>query len=133
MIRSRGANPVSVGDVIDLEVMRWDDGWEFDCPTVILSPRFRVFEDGRSIEQAVEDFLVDVCCAGQLPKDHVDTEGQWAGCVGRRWTRGALRQRKRRIKAGQASGQLERHRVQLVLDDAELFWQSVPAAPTEEP
>jgi|SRR5579863_3919661 len=54
----------TVGQKMTIRTMRWDDGWEFDCPVVILSPVVRVAEDGRSMDQLVEDFLIDCCVTG---------------------------------------------------------------------
>lgn len=56
----------TVGQKMTIRTMRWDDGWEFDCPVVILSPVVSVAEDGRSIEQMVESFLID-CCIDGIP------------------------------------------------------------------
>lgn len=113
------------GDEFDVVVIRWDDGWEFDCPTVVLSPRLHVYEDGRSVESAVEDFLTGVVVDEALPRDYIETEGRWAGYVGRRWTVSALRQRRRRIEKGQSRGTIHRVRVRLVIDEyCDLSWEA---------
>lgn len=52
---------IAAGDMIVVDVIRWDAGWEFDCPTVVLRPVLAVFEDGRSCLEAAEQIAEDVC------------------------------------------------------------------------
>ncbi len=60
---------VKAGLEVRVRGLRWDDGWEFDCPVVIIDPVLRVYEDGCGLDQAMEDLLIDACIDGQI-KDH---------------------------------------------------------------
>ncbi len=60
---------IEPGVEITIRGLRWDDGWEFDCPVVILDPVIRVHEDGRPLENAIEDLCIDACLDRVL-KDH---------------------------------------------------------------
>lgn len=51
---------VPVGQTVDVLAIRWDDGWEFDAPTVVLEPVVRYTD--RHLESAVEDVLIDLVC-----------------------------------------------------------------------
>lgn len=64
MNRARKRVSPTAGDFLMVDVLRFDDGWEFDCPTVILAPIVVVYEDGRSCASAVEDFAIDVSVSG---------------------------------------------------------------------
>lgn len=58
---------IEAGDAIIVDVVRWNAGWEFDCPTIVLRPVLAVFEDGRSCWEAAEHIAEDVCIsAGEL-------------------------------------------------------------------
>lgn len=87
----RSVRPVKAGDVFEIEAIRWHEPcWEFDCPTAVLSPVFRTYEDGRSIESAAEDVLIDACIDGELRTEEPDS---WAW---RGWTQDYLRRKKYR-------------------------------------
>ena len=66
MIRSVKIEP---GVSFKVRALSWDDGWEFDCPVVIIDPVLRVYEDGRGLDQAIEDLCIDACIYGVL-QDH---------------------------------------------------------------
>lgn len=72
---------VADGTQLRIRVLRWDEGWEFDCPTVIISPVLRVYEDGRSIEEAIEDLLIDARIEGEL-RDRERETWRWDGAKG---------------------------------------------------
>lgn len=57
---------MEAGDRIIIDVIRWDAGWEFDCPTVVLRPVLAVFENGCSCAEAAERVAEDVCITGEL-------------------------------------------------------------------
>lgn len=46
--------------------VRWDAGWEFDAPTVVLEPVLRFTT--QDMESAIEDVLIDVCCGHDAGK-----------------------------------------------------------------
>ena len=100
---------IKVGQVIKIRVMRWDDGWKFDCPVVMLSPRIRVWEDGCSIEHAVESFMIDCVIDGKMPKN----EKLW------RWPLSYLKNKFYRVEH-------ETVKVEVILDeDGELSWKQL--------
>ena len=60
---------IEPGVTFKVRALSWDDGWEFDCPVAIIYPVLRVYEDGRGLDQAIEDLCIDACIDGVL-KDH---------------------------------------------------------------
>lgn len=102
-----------------IRVLRWDEGWEFDCPTVIISPVLRVNEDGRSIEYAIESLCIDACIEGELRDG---TAWRWDGAKG-----GGLAYLRR--KYYQRHVQRRDVTVEFFIDkDKELSWREVPDA-----
>ena len=57
---------IKPGTEIRIRALRWDDGWEFDCPAVVIDPVLRVRENGESLEGIVEDLCIDACVDGVL-------------------------------------------------------------------
>ena len=41
-------------------VIRWDEHWEFDCPTVLVSPIERYSPNGKYCETMIEDAAIDI-------------------------------------------------------------------------
>ena len=110
---SKRSVQIKPGVEISIRALRWDDGWEFDCPVVILDPVLRVYEDGRSLEQAIEDLCIDACIDGVL-KDH--EAWRWAEAPG--GALGYLRRKFRRKGVERAYAT-----ARFVLDeDGELSW-----------
>lgn len=72
---------IKEGTEIRIRGLRWDDGWEFDCPVVILDPILRVYEDGRDFESAVEDLCIDGCIDGKLI-EHESSSWRWKEAPG---------------------------------------------------
>jgi hypothetical protein len=52
------------GLAVTFMTLRWDDGWDFDCPSMCLSPIIRCFEDGSSHDRIIGDICVDAVCSG---------------------------------------------------------------------
>lgn len=70
------------GKIIEIKGCRWDEGWEFDCPTIIYSPFKYYSPNGKHLECAIEDILIDFCVDGEyraefLPSDLKEFE--WRG------------------------------------------------------
>lgn len=63
---------MEAGDQIIVDVIRWNAGWEFNCPTVVLRPVLAIFEDGRSCQEAAESVAEDVCVHGELRTEPAD-------------------------------------------------------------
>ena len=57
---------IKPGAEIRIRGLRWDDGWEFDCPVVIIDPVLRVHENGDSLEGIIESLCIDACVFGVL-------------------------------------------------------------------
>ncbi len=71
----------------------WDEGWEFDGPTVIYYPwKYRAYSDSYSnsggIEDLVEHIIITICCNDDICflNKHLDTDMEWRGW-GRRFSR----------------------------------------------
>lgn len=112
---------IEPGLEIRIRGLRWDDGWEFDCPVVILDPVLRVHEDGCSLEHAIEDLCIDACIDGVL-KDH--EAWRWEDAPG--GSIGYLRRKFYRKHVERADV-----KVRFILKDGELEWEDIPS-PTPE-
>jgi hypothetical protein len=60
---------VSADAVITVDVLVWDEGWEFDHPSCILRPIVRFSPNGDSAERMVEDLAIDVATHTPLRPD----------------------------------------------------------------
>lgn len=113
---ARGPIKIEPGVEIRIRGLRWDDGWEFDCPVVIFEPVLRVHEDGCSLEYAVESMLIDACIDGTL-KDH--EAWRWEDAPG--GSLGYLRRKFYRKYVERTDV-----RVRFILDsDGELAWEGI--------
>jgi len=70
---------IKPGLELKVRALRWDDGWEFDCPVVIIDPVLRTHEDGCSFEYAIESMCIDACIDETLT-DH--EAWRWDGAPG---------------------------------------------------
>lgn len=72
----------------------FDDGWEFDAPCVVYSPRpmrrFRVAGNSGGIDALVEDICCDITCGLELGDGGLERECEW-----RRWSLRGFAKRKR--------------------------------------
>ena len=106
---------VQPGLELTIKGIRWDAGWEFDCPVAIISPVFKSYEDGCSLEHAVESLLIDACIDGVM-KTEDPNSWEWRG-----WSAGYL-QRKYYRKGVERVKQ----KIRFVLDeDGELAWTEI--------
>jgi hypothetical protein len=104
---------VKPGVEFKIRAIRWDAGWEFDCPAAIISPVLYTSEDGSSFEHLIESFMIDCCIDGKMPS-HDPKFWEWRG-----WDMPYLR-RKYYRKNTQRADVL----VRFVLDeDGELSWE----------
>lgn len=68
------------GTTLIVEGLVWREShWEFDHPTVLLSPILRYSSNGDSIERMVEDLAIDGCVDGELESHDVSREFEWRG------------------------------------------------------
>lgn len=112
---------VADGTQLRIRVLRWDEGWEFSCPTAIISPVLRVYENGRSIEAAIEDFCIDACIEGEI-RDREQEAWRWDWAKGG----GLAYLRRKYYQQGVQRGDVM---VKFCLDeDGELSWNEMPDA-----
>lgn len=109
---------ITPGLEIKIRALRWDDGWEFNCPVVIIDPVLHVHENGDSFEAIAESLCIDACIYGVLK----DEDGwRWKDAPG--GALGYLRRKYHRKHVQRYEG-----RVRFILDeDGELFWEDVHA------
>lgn len=68
------------GTVLIVEGLVWREShWEFDHPTILLSPILRYSPSGKSIEGMVEDLVIDACVDGVLESHDYSKEFDWRG------------------------------------------------------
>lgn len=112
---------VADGTKLRIRVLRWDEGWEFDCPTVIISPVLRVYEDGMSIEGAIEDLCIDACIDGEI-RDRERATWRWDGAKGGGLAYLRRKYYQRHVERGDV-------RVEFYIDeDGRLAWEESPDA-----
>ncbi len=68
---------IKPGMTVDFDVLTWDDGWEFDCPAVLLFPVVKCFESGISGDRLIESVLEDACIADDPTLRSDDFQKQW--------------------------------------------------------
>lgn len=76
---ARKAMKIENGTIITVKALEWREDWEFDHPTVILSPVRRYSPNGESISQMVEELGIDACVTGTLIDEDNDIEFEWRG------------------------------------------------------
>lgn len=117
---------IKPGTKLVCDTLRWDDGWEFDCPSMMISPVVRCFENGNHHSTIVENVLIDAVVSGKLIKDDKKDFEDW---VWRGYKLPVLRRRFKEALAGKnfpkAGYHAEREVVEIVLDErGELTWRS---------
>lgn len=116
---------IKAGDIFVLETIAFDDGWEFDRPSCLLSPVIRCFESGANHEQIVEDVLIDAVVSGELVSESFEQQWGWRG-----YSLANLRRCFRQAMAGQKFPKRGywsvRETVKIVTDkDGELSWETL--------
>ncbi|HEY1171009.1 MAG TPA: hypothetical protein VGH19_06520 [Verrucomicrobiae bacterium] len=111
------------------DTLRWDEGWEFDCPSMMISPVIRCFEDGRHHESIREEVLINGIVKGAIKDENFEETWGWRG-----FKLPVLKRRFREALAGKkfpkANYKAERVVVKIVKDDrGELIWEEIK--PTE--
>lgn len=65
---------------IEITGLTWiEEQWEFDHPSVILTPIKRYSPNGDSADQMIEDLCIDACVDGELKDEDCDKEFGWRG------------------------------------------------------
>lgn len=121
----KATEPIKIteGMVIECDTLEWDDGWEFDRPSMMLAPIVRCYEDGSHHERIVEDVMIDAVCNGELKSQ--DWLWGWRG-----WKLPVLRRRFRESLAGKKFPRVgyraKRTKVKVIRDkDGDLFWEDL--------
>lgn len=118
-------NRIHEGQIIVCDTLSWDDEWEFDHPSMMLSPVIRCYESGRCHEGIVEDVLINAIVEGELRSESFEQSWGWRG-----YKLPILRRRFKESLAGKtfpkANYHAERRIVQIIKDqDGELTWKEV--------
>lgn len=125
MKNSKSEIQIKQGMILVCETLTWNDGWEFECPSMMLSPVIRCFESGARHESIVESVLIDGVIDGILKSDDFEKQWGWRG-----YKLPVLRRRFREALAGkrfpQAHYFAERETVRIIRDERGLLtWESV--------
>lgn len=64
-------------DVIICDTLSWDEGWEFENPSMMISPIIRCYESGKRHESIVEDVMIDAVTSKNLELHGDNFEEQW--------------------------------------------------------
>jgi hypothetical protein len=71
---------IKEGMTLVCDTLEWrDECWEFDHPSMMLSPVIRCFESGIGHESIVEDALIDAVVNGRLESEDFDEQWAWRG------------------------------------------------------
>lgn len=116
---------IEEGMVLICDTLRWDDGWEFDYPSMMLCPIIRCFENASSHDRIVEDVMMDAVLNEALKSE--DFEKQWAW---RGYKLPVLKRRFREALAGKhfpvAGYHAERETVRIIRNEyGDLVWETV--------
>lgn len=72
---------IKSGDKIELVGISWEEShWEYDYPTVVLSPLLRYSPNGEGCGTMFEDLMIDMCIEKRIPEsEDVSQEFNWRG------------------------------------------------------
>ncbi len=76
------------GTTFVIDVLRWNEGWDFDCPVCVIRPVVVFSPNGESADQIVEALCIDASIDGVM-RD----EGTEGGLVDRQFPLRRLKQR----------------------------------------
>lgn len=93
MTATERAVSVAAGTVLTVDVLVWDEGWEFDHPSCILRPVVRFSPNGTSAEGMVEDLGIDGAVDGRLVVYDTETDERGREVVDRQFPLALLRRR----------------------------------------
>jgi hypothetical protein len=79
---------VNDGTVLTIDILRWNEGWDFDCPVAVLRPVVRFSPNGEHAEEMVEDLCGDAAVDGYLISE--EEEG---GLIDRQYPLKSLKRR----------------------------------------
>ena len=67
------------GTIITIDAIRWNDGWDFDCPGLILRPVLRYYDNGSRLDDMIEDLCIDACVDKKIESEDIAHEFEWRG------------------------------------------------------
>jgi len=70
---------IKEGLVLECRTLTWDDGWEFECPCLMLAPVIRCWEQQMSHERMVESVMIDAVCQGWIKDENFQETWGWRG------------------------------------------------------
>lgn len=116
---------IEEGMIIECDTLLWDDGWEFDHPSIMLAPIIRCYESGRDHDQIVEDVMIDAVVNKHLESQDFEEEWGWRG-----YKLPVLKRRFREAIAGKvfpkAGYRAKRSKVKIIRDrKGELTWEVI--------
>ncbi len=79
---------ISDGTVITVDVLRWDEGWDFDCPCCVLRPALRFSPNGDHTDELAESFAEDAAFNG-----YIESEPAENGVIDRQFPVALLKRR----------------------------------------
>lgn len=119
---------ITEGAAFVCETLTWDDGWEFEHPSLLLSPIIRCFENGWDHEQIVESVMIEAVTSrsGKLVGDNFERNWGWRG-----YKLPVLRRRFKESLGGKhfpvADYRATREIVKIIRDRrGELTWETIP-------
>lgn len=83
------------GTTLVVDVLRWNEGWEFDCPVCVLRPVVRFSPNGDHADALVEALCFDAAMDG-----YVESESTASGVVDRQYPIKTLRRRWSEARGG---------------------------------
>lgn len=114
---------IKEGDILLCQTLEWTDGWEFDHPSMMLSPVIRCYENGSSHDYIVEDVLIDAVCVKKIKSEDFEKSWGWRG-----YKLTVLRRRFRESMMGKvfpvAGYHAREERVRIIKDErGDLTWE----------
>jgi len=70
---------IKEGLILNFKTLTWNDGWEFERPSLMLSPIIRCWERQMCHEQMVENVLIDAVVEGFLKDESFEETWGWRG------------------------------------------------------
>lgn len=93
---------LELGKPIRFLVLRWEDGWEFGCPVVVLEPVVRYFQNGQSMEEVLEEVCLDLAIDRErrIPLRRALSPGEQKEFAWRGWRVEELHRKAEQVLAG---------------------------------
>lgn len=123
-IKSLDGQDLREGMVLRCDTLIWNEGWEFECPSLMLFPVIRCWERQMSHELMVENVMIRAIVDGKLRGEDFKETWGWRG-----YNLTTLRRRFREALAGKkfpiANYKAYRSYVKVIKEDGELTWVAV--------